>query len=155
MKSTESVVRCGKGNLTLLSIWKHGRAICECRERERGKVAEIRAEITWISNEPDCLGFGGSLGVSPGGIGNLGELLNNKLESVNFLVFQTNLCFFPTAPGEFFASKLEFNDFGVVAADEASLLCARAEFLLSIIVLVSIVVSCIDSSRCRIHATKN
>lgn len=124
-------------------------------EREKEKVAEIRAEIIWISYEPDCLGFGGSLGVSPGGIGNLGELLNNKLESMNFLVFQTNLCFFPTAPGEFFASKLEFNDFGVVAADEASLLCARAEFLLSIIVLVSIVVSCIDSSRCRIHATKN
>lgn len=53
----------------------------------------------------------------------------------------TNLCFFSTTPGEFFASKLEFNDFGVVAVDEPSLLCAKAEFLLSIIVLVSGVVS--------------
>lgn len=53
----------------------------------------------------------------------------------------TNFCFFPTAPGECFASKLEFNDFGVVAVEEPSLLFAKAEFLLSIIVLVSGVVS--------------
>lgn len=64
----------------------------------------------------------------------------------------THPCFFPTAPGEFFASKLRFNDFGVEAV-EPSLLWA-CEFLLSIIVLVSGVVSwvmwwpCIDSSLC-------
>lgn len=52
----------------------------------------------------------------------------------------TNLAFFPTGPGEFFASKLELTDFGVEAADEPSLL-ANAELRLIIIVLVSGVVS--------------
>jgi len=62
----------------------------------------------------DCLGFGGNFGVSLG--------------------------FFPTAPGDCFASKLVFNDFGVVEV-EPSLLCAKAEFLLNIMVLVSGVVN--------------
>lgn len=59
------------------------------------------------------------------------------------IIVSTNICFFPTAPGEFFASKLEFIDFGVVAADEPSLLFAKAELRLNIIVLVSGVVSCV------------
>lgn len=66
----------------------------------------------------------------------------NTMMGYIFIVSSTNLGFFPTAPGECFASKLELNDFGVVAVEEPSLLCAKAEFLLLIIIaLVSGVVS--------------
>lgn len=82
------------------------------------------------------MGFGGSLGVSLG-IGNPEELkLILLLKShKNRDKFYKPL-HFPTAPGELFASKLEFNDFGVVAVDDsvAALLCLS---------LVSSVESCV------------